>query len=366
MREPEEATGRRFCGQAAADARLTPAPGRSGAGAGQSRSCPPGADRLSPPPVAPPAEAGGAPQAPAPSSWQQRQQALAALRQRLAAEALRNKGTHPGEEPPWTLGAPQVDDLLACAGLESGGVHEIKVAGATPGAAGAAGARAGPHRGGVRAADRAAAVLFALGLVRRRLGVAAARRTEGEPPAVLWCEPRREAGEIGRLYAPGLAGLGIAPGRLIVVTPRRPEEVLWAAEEGLRSGALGLVVAMLDEVALTPSRRLALAAERRRTPCLLLTGPGTAAAATATRWRIARAPAAAHVFDAQAPGAPRVAAVLERCRARPLAAERSFVLEWSDASYRFDLVAGLADGAVAGGGAPRPTAGRLAARRRSA
>ncbi|MBL8564239.1 MAG: hypothetical protein JNM89_00810 [Hyphomicrobiaceae bacterium] len=285
-------------------------------------------------------------------------QALAVLRQTLEAQALCKAGPEVAGAPAWRLGAPEVDALLSSGGLEAGGVHEIKAAAAQDGdgqgARGAAGRHGVPVRSrgtGVRAEDRAAATFFALTLARRRLGAAGSGGIG--PPAILWCEPRREVAEVGRLYAPGIARLGIPPERLIMVATPRPEETLWAAEEGLRSGVLALVVAVLDGVALTPARRLALAAERWRTPCLLLTGPHAPAAATATRWRVARAPSAAHAFAPRAPGASRVSVTLERCRARPLAADRPFVLEWSDASYRFDMVPGVGDGADAGGGAPR-------------
>ena len=348
----------------------------TGSGDGQSRSClPPDADRPPPPPLdAPPVEAGGGPSSSAvPSEVSsaampsaslsgapdaRSRQALAVLRQTLEAQALRKAGPEVAGAPAWRLGAPEVDALLSSAGLEAGGVHEIKVAAAQDGDERGARGRAGRHGGparprgpGVRAEDRAAAAFFALTLARRRLGAAGSGGIG--PPAILWCEPRREAAEIGRLYAPGVARLGIPPERLIMVATPRPEETLWAAEEGLRSGVLALVVAVLDGGALTPARRLALAAERWRTPCLLLAGPHAPAAATATRWRVARAPSAAHAFAPRAPGASRISVTLERCRAKPLAAERPFVLEWSDASYRFDMVSGVGDRAHAGGGAPR-------------
>lgn len=263
----------------------------------------------------------------------------------------------PARKPIWSLGADAADAVLGPLGLAVDGVHEVKPAltAVMPAAGGATG---GAATGGITAADRAAALFFALCLARRRL----VGRADIAVPAILWCEPRHEMRELGRLHAPGLAALGIDPRRLILVETRHPDEALWVLEEGLRSGGLALAVALVDDVALTPARRLALAAERFRTPCLLLTGArAPPAAATATRWRIGRAASAPHDFDARAPGASRLAVSFERCRGQPLAAERAFTLEWSHEAYRFHMAAGVADRAHAPGRAAEvePGAGRI-------
>jgi protein ImuA len=94
------------------------------------------------------------------------------------------------------------------------------------------------------------------------------------------------------------------PARLILVAARRPEDMLWAAEEALRSGAVPLVIAdLLDAPALTPVRRLQLAAEAGAgagagagaapalPPLGLLLTPGEGGAAgTDSRWHLAQAP----------------------------------------------------------------------------
>jgi protein ImuA len=122
---------------------------------------------------------------------------------------------------------------------------------------------------------------------RRTLALMAARATLGP---VLWLRP----GWLPeRLHPEGVLPL-IEPGRLIFVTPRRPEDLLWSVEEALRAGAAELVVAELPEPpGLTPVRRLNLAAEAggeagRRQPVGLLLTPGEGGAQGAeSRWHIA-------------------------------------------------------------------------------
>jgi hypothetical protein len=119
-------------------------------------------------------------------------------------------------------------------------------------------------------------------------------------------------------------------------------------EEGLRSASLALVIGVVPEVALTPARRLSLAAAQG-TACLLVTDPrAPAAGSTATRWRVSQRSSAPHSLDAAAPGAPRYAVALERCREGALMIEASpLVLEWSDETHRFRVAAAVAHRAPA-------------------
>lgn len=97
------------------------------------------------------------------------------------------------------------------------------------------------------------------GGARRGFALWAASKTSGP---LLWIRP----GWISdQLYPDGVhqwMGLRVNPGRLLTLTARCPEDLLWCMEEALRSGAMPLVVCELPAPpSLTPVRRLHLAAE---------------------------------------------------------------------------------------------------------
>lgn len=107
---------------------------------------------------------------------------------------------------------------------------------------------------------------------------------------VLWLQPGWMA---ERLMGDGVAGL-LAPGRMIFGAASGALDLLWAAEEALRTGLVPLVVAELPEPPrLTPVRRLHLAAEAGAArgggaPLMLLLTPGLGGAAGVdTRWTAA-------------------------------------------------------------------------------
>lgn len=260
-----------------------------------------------------------------------REATIAALKVRLFSVALPSVAPEPGlnQRSAWTLGAPEIDALLGPAGLELGGVHEIGLSLAASGLA---------VRRQSLASVAASARLFALTLLRRRF----LTLRGGAQARVLWCATPSDLGEGGQLYAPALVRMGFDPGQFIFVTPPRASDVLWAMEEGLRSNTLAAVVGQIDDVGLTPARRLALAAAAAGTPCLLVAnaraGP---VAAVATRWRIGPLP------SGSLQGCRRMSIGLERCRARPVGSGSVvFAGEWSDDAHCFRVAAGSADRAV--------------------
>jgi protein ImuA len=174
------------------------------------------------------------------------------------------------------LGLPGIDGVLPGGGLARGCLHELCGAPAP-----------------------AAALGFAAALLGRLMA---------DGGHVVWISPRDE------LFGPGLAELGLAPERLILVRARRREARLWALEEALRSPGLAAALAEIDQLSLTQSRRLQLAAETKGVTALLLRPPGATPSAAATRWQIAAAPSATAGGPRRASGLPHWRVDLMRCR----------------------------------------------------
>jgi protein ImuA len=132
----------------------------------------------------------------------------------------------------------------------------------------------------------------------RRLFALLAAAAAGTGP-VIWLHPRWWP---ERLMGDGVRAL-IDPTRLVIGRCRGALDILWCAEEALRSGAAPLVVAELPAPpALTPVRRLHLAAEAGAAAagapagagaaplCLLLTPDDGGAPGVESRWRLAPLP----------------------------------------------------------------------------
>lgn len=252
--------------------------------------------------------------------------AVGALRAQL--RALGDSGGKGGDgrgRAPVPIGVPAIDGILPAGGLARRAVHEVAPAAAD---------------------DLGAANGFLLVL----LGRLAARMP------ILWV--RASSPSAGVPYPPGLAGAGVAPDRLLLLVARRPIEALWAAEEGLRAGGVA-VVAEVDSLDLTASRRLQLAAEAGGGPGFIFCrrSDRRTTSAARSRWRVAAAPSGDEApvgpgrseagrsevgrFDV---GRSRWQVALVRCRG---GREGEWLLEWDDATDHLAVAAGLGDRSLA-------------------
>ena len=182
-----------------------------------------------------------------------------------------------------------------------------------------------------------------------------ALRASGAKP-IVWVRQDFVGLEMGEIYAPGLAELGLSPERLILVRARDGPAVLRAGEEAARCPPLGAVLIepwgnpkTLDLVA---TRRLALAAARSNLPLFMVRAGGTPTpSAAASRWSVRSAPS--RPMEADAPGHPCFIADLLRDRAG--AAGRGWTVEWNRDRLAFSDLSGNA-AALPGRMAP-PAAG---------
>jgi protein ImuA len=207
--------------------------------------------------------------------------------------------------------------------LKRGGLHQI---------------RAEAYR------DSPAALCFALAVIAE-----AAAYPQKDRDLVLWCLTKEAAREWGRPYGPGLiASGGLDPALFLIVEASNTETAAWALEEGLKSGALIAGLAEIEIKTELAARRLSLAAQASRTPCLLLSShqqenlPGTL-----TSWCIAAKRSGGAPFDATALGNPSWQLTLQRCRGE--APGRSFIVEFSHEPFRLRLSAASCDRAAEAG-----------------
>jgi len=197
-----------------------------------------------------------------------------------------------------TLGVPEIDARLPWGGLAPASLHAISgAAGVTP------------------------AIGFAAALLGRAV-------RNGAKDTVLWCRRGRD------LYAPGLSAFGLSAGNLIVIDVAEDRDMLWAMEEGLRSGAVAAVLGEPRSPSPTALRRLQLAAETGGTMALLLAGGGKGGGSVSsmgtsmTHWRVgAAARDGVHEMAGAGgwPGPSRWRLDLLRCRG---GAAGSWLVEW--------------------------------------
>jgi protein ImuA len=238
------------------------------------------------------------------------QGSLAVLRRRL--QALDGTGRRDGRVLPFGLAA--IDNALPGKGLALGALHEAAGVGADE-------------------EDGAMAALFLAGIL--------ARLEPARP--VLWCLAESD------LYAPGLAAAGLDPARLILARMRRPEDMLWAMEEGLKTAGLAAVVGEVAALPLPASRRLQLAAEasgvtgfalRRWRQSEEAARERAQPNAALTRWRVAALPGD---VGEGAPGVGGARWQVELWRCRGGEAPMSWIVEAADATGHVALAAALAD-----------------------
>ncbi|MEM1036744.1 MAG: hypothetical protein AAGI14_08305 [Pseudomonadota bacterium] len=149
--------------------------------------------------------------------------------------------------------------------------------------------------------------------------------------------------EHGDILTAGAEGFQSQANSVLSVFTRKGTDALWAIEEGIKSAAVGLVIAEIVDCDFTASRRLVLASSRYGVPVILLMPymrEGTTAATA--RWRVRPRLSANNQFDPRGLGAARWHAVLERSRQAPHFAGRRFDLEWNDETLSLTMAPKLA------------------------
>jgi protein ImuA len=234
------------------------------------------------------------------------------LREKIA-RIERGGAVRPGQAVP--VGVAAIDRGLPGGGLACGALHEAM--------------GAGPDT-----EHAAAATLLVAGMLARL------------PGPVLWVLRQAD------LFAPGLAGVGLHPDRVIFAEAGK--DVLPAMEEGLRHGGLAAVVGeVVGRLTLAASRRLQLAAEQTGILAVVLRrsqgfdDPALIEpTAATTRWRVASLPSPPVLPHAPAtPGLGRARWRLELLRCRG-GEPGSWTVEACDATGCLALVADLRDGSA--------------------
>jgi len=182
-----------------------------------------------------------------------------------------------------------------------------------------------------------------------------ASRMIGEGTAV-WLREASAERRGGCLHAPGLAELGLDPGRVLLGVLDDPASLLKVANDVVRCPDVAVAVIELWRsprvLDLTASRRLAVAAEASGVTVLMLRAEAEPSPSAAhTRWSVSAAAAAP--LDADAPGHPTLD--IHLLRQRGGRADLSWRVEWDrDAKTFRDAALSGALLATSGGGPLAP------------
>ena len=135
--------------------------------------------------------------------------------------------------------------------------------------------------------------------------------------SVLWVQTRQAVKLAGRPYRAGLPS--DVRHRVIHVLAEKPEDALFALEEGVRCRDVAFVMGEItgnpNALDFTASRRLTLTAQRNRVPLYLVRLDAARDLSSARmRWDVAAEPSPPPQWDANAPGPPTWRAELFRAR----------------------------------------------------
>lgn len=163
---------------------------------------------------------------------------------------------------------------------------------------------------------------------------------------LIWCQLRDP--ERLHLHAPGLAAFGIDPERIIKLTVKNEQDLLWAMEEALNCSYLSGVVGVLWREKLydfTASRRLSLRARESGVSALMLRSH-RANGTTAADMRLSVRTRESSAMPERAAFLPRLGRTtwqldLKKCRG---ANSGSWHIGWNRETVSFDLASRLAGG----------------------
>lgn len=148
-----------------------------------------------------------------------------------------------------------------------------------------------------------------------------------------------------QLHAAGFGPLALDLRRMVLVRPERPTDVLWAAEQALRTRGVGAVVCEVDRLSSASFRRLQLAAETGGSLGILLRPERVRHQPSWAEYRLlvrplpmAGPPNVSH---------PRRRLLIELLRARRGFSTESIIVELDDADGRVCLAAELASATTA-------------------